>query len=66
MIIVLVTSGKRENADCVTVKLFSNKSEAEQFCQATCDDPEEDKKYWKWAEIIEEGREYEPSRYKNW
>lgn len=66
MTIVLVTSGKIDDVDCVTVRLFPSKSEAEQFCQDTCDDTEEDKKHWKWAEIIEEGREYEPDRYKNW
>lgn len=64
MIIVLETSGKRDSVDNVKVKLFENRDAAEQYCKDTTDNPM-DEKYWRYAEIIEEGHEYEMGRYKN-
>lgn len=65
MIIVLETSGKRDCVDNVKVKLFESREEAQQYCDKTTDNPM-DEKYWRYAEIIEEGHEYEMGRYKNY
>ncbi len=65
MFIVLVTSGKNESCSNVMVKLFKSKDNAEKYCTETTDNPM-DKKYWKFAEIIEEDKYVEPARYKNY
>jgi hypothetical protein len=65
MIIVLETSGKGQDVDNVRVKLFENRVDAEKYCVEKTDDPMEEK-YWRFAQIIEEGREYEMARYHNY
>jgi hypothetical protein len=65
MIIVLQTSGKGQDVDCVLVKLFTNLMDAEAYCIEKTDNPM-DEKYWSYAEIIEEGCQYEVARYKNY
>ena len=63
-IIVLKTSGKNDIVDVVSVHLFDTRENAEKFCEENTDkDPE---KYWQYCEIIEEGKEYLPARYKNY
>lgn len=63
-IIVLVTSGHHENVDFVQVFLFNTKDEADDFCEKmTLKD--RSKKYWCYAEKIEDGNVYEPLRYEN-
>ena len=63
-IIVLETSGKNESVDFVRIKLFESKEEAEAYCVKNTDEPK-DKKYWKYCEVIEEGKTYEPAMYAN-
>ena len=65
MIVVLETSGKWEYVDNVRVKLFENMVDAERYCSEKTDDPMEEK-YWRYAQIIEEGHEYEMARYHNY
>ena len=65
MYIVLITEGKNESVDNVTVKLFEEKTKAEEFCKVTTDDETLNKKYWTLAEIIDDGKRYEISRYSN-
>ena len=63
-IIVLETSGKNESVDNVRVKLFDTKQVAEQYC-LDVSDKNQNQKYWRFAEIINEGLEYEIGRYEN-
>ena len=65
MIIVLETGGKRDCVYYVRVKLFENRNEAQEYCNKTTDNPMNEK-YWRYAEIIEEGHEYEMGKYKNY
>jgi len=65
MIIVLETSGKNDEVDYVKINLFEDKQEAEDYCRQNTDDPE-DKKYWKYCEIINENHSYEIARYQNY
>jgi hypothetical protein len=62
--IVLHTKGKNEAVDFLKIKLFDNRFDAEKYCKENTDE-EKDKKYWNYCEIINEGRDYEPARYKN-
>ena len=64
MEIVLVTKGKGQDFDEVMIRLFESKEEAERFCMDTKDKVE--RKYWTHAEIIKEGKIYEPTRYFNY
>jgi hypothetical protein len=62
--IVLKTTGKNDEVDSVSVFLFDDIEDAEKFCEENTDkDPE---KYWQYCDIIEEGKEYFPARYKNY
>lgn len=63
--IVLKTGGKNEDAYQVSVQLFATKEDAEKFCKENTDESM-DEKYWSYCEIIEHGKEYEISRYKNY
>jgi hypothetical protein len=63
MIIVLETSGKGEDVDSVKVKLFTIESVAKKYCSENTDIPMSEN-YWKYCEIVEEGKEYEMYRYK--
>ncbi len=63
-IIVLKTSGKNDIVDVVSVHLFDTREDAEKFCHENTD--KEPDKYWQYCEIIEEGKEYLPARYKNY
>ena len=65
MIIVLETSGKRDSVDGVKIKLFLNRIDAEKYCIDITDNPMNEK-YWRYAEIIEDGRQYEMCRYENY
>lgn len=65
MRIVLETSGKRDSVIRVRVKLFDNLFDATNYCREHTDNPM-DEKYWNYCEVIEEGRNYEISRYKNY
>ena len=65
MVIVLETSGKGQDVNNVKVKLFGNRADAEKYCIEKTDDPME-KKYWCYAQIIEDGHEYEIARYHNY
>ena len=65
MIIVLETSGKTTDVQCVKVTLFEEREEAEKYCEENTDFPM-DEKYWRFCEIIESGKLYEPARYKNY
>lgn len=56
MYIVLVTQGKRESVDYVTVKLFDSKSDAQIYCGNVSDTGT---KYWTRAQIVPEGVEIE-------
>jgi hypothetical protein len=64
MSIVLETSGKGSMVDYVRVRLFENKDDAEKYCVERTDNPM-DEKYWRYAEIIEDGIQYEVARYQN-
>ena len=64
MIIVLETSGKNESVDNVKIRLFTDRVDAERYCSENTDNPM-DNKYWRYCEIIEEGRNYEMGRYNN-
>ena len=74
MYIVLKTEGKSESVDFVTVKLFESKfvtvklfeskTDADKYCKDNTDEVK-DEKYWKFAEIIQDGTKYEPARYVN-
>lgn len=64
MIIVLETSGKHEEVDNVRVKLFDTWYQADTYCKSVSDKNKK-VKYWRFAEIIEEGKEYEVMRYQN-
>ena len=63
-IIVLVTSGKGDEAETVRVVLFNTVIEAEEYCNIVSD--EDPRKYWKYAEIIEAEHNYYPCRYNNY
>lgn len=65
MYIVLKTEGKSESVDFVTIKLFESKFDAENYCKDNTDELK-DEKYWKFAEIIQDGTQYEPARYINY
>ena len=65
MKIVLETSGKGDSVDGVKIKLFLNRIDAEKYCTETTDNPMNEK-YWKYAEIIEDGKQYEMCRYENY
>jgi viroplasmin and RNaseH domain-containing protein len=57
-IIVMVAQGKgRENADYITVKLFTTKEDAEMYIEKIND---LESKYWTYAEIVHEGSRIEP------
>ena len=62
MIIVLKTSGKRDEVDSIQIHLFHKKERAEKYCEDATDNPM-DEKYWTFAEIVKEGLKYEISRY---
>lgn len=64
MVIVLETSGQYEFVDNVRVKLFDNWYHADVYCKSVSDE-EKKVKYWRFAEIIEEGKEYEVTRCQN-
>lgn len=57
--IVLVSEGKREVTDHVTVKLFDTKTSAETYCQTINTNSDNQGKYWKYAGIIENGESVE-------
>ena len=54
--IVLQTAGKHESVDYAKVYVFDLKSDAEAHISAVCTGKT---KYWKHAEIVEEGQEVE-------
>jgi hypothetical protein len=58
--IVLVTSGKHEDTTHVKVELFKHKAAAYALCDFVNEEPPT--KYWRKAEIIDEGKEIELSR----
>ena len=55
-IIVLVTEGKNESVDFAKVATFGNRIAALEFCKANSTGRT---KYWKKAEIIEDGERVE-------
>jgi hypothetical protein len=63
--IVLKTGGKNEDAYKVTVQLFATEEEAKKYCKENTDESM-DERYWSYCEIIEQGKEYEIARYKNY
>lgn len=65
IIIVLKTSGKNDSVKNVEVKIFLKKDEAEEYCIKNTD-KSKDEKHWQYAEIIENGKSYEPARYANY
>lgn len=65
MILVLETTGKNDSVDTVKIITFVFKEIAEKYCKKNTDDPMEEK-YWRYCEIIEEGKEYEIARYHNY
>ena len=64
-VLVLQTGGKGEGVDYVVVKVFANEELAKEYCRQNTDNPK-DEKYWKYCEIITEGKEYEVARYCNY
>jgi hypothetical protein len=64
-IIVLQTSGVNEFVTIVKIKLFDTKEEAIKYCEQRTD-TNKDKTYWTFCDIIEEGLNYEPTRYENY
>jgi hypothetical protein len=64
MIVVLETSGKKDAVENVRVKLFDNRADADEYCLEQTDNPKEER-WWRHAEIIEEGREYAVFKYSN-
>jgi len=61
-IIVLLIGGKGDDVDYLSVHLFSELEKAQEFCRENTD--KEDERYWQYCEIIEDGKTYEPGRYK--
>ena len=55
--IVLVTGGKNSDAYLVCIKLFDTKSEAIKYCISV--NVDNDKKYWRRAEMISKDIIYE-------
>lgn len=62
MKIVLEISGKREAVYNAKVRIFTDEKEAIDYCQEVTD-PDLDEKYWNYAKIIEENKEYVIGRY---
>lgn len=62
-IIVMKTNGKHDSVDNITVKVFYDINEANEYCEKNTDKEEE--KYWSFCEIIQEGVKYQPIRYGN-
>lgn len=58
---VLIITGKREEIASAKIKIFIDKTEAEEFCLFTSSDPDE--KYWTLAKLVEENEEYELGKY---
>ena len=56
MIIVLKTTGKRDDIETYTVLLFDDLDAANKYCKNNTS--EYRTKYWKHACIIEQGKEY--------
>lgn len=55
--LVLVTSGKNEKVDYVTIRTFDTPEEAQVFVDSFT--PHHHKKYWYTAQIVGEGEEVE-------
>lgn len=61
MIIVLTTGGKNEDFYKVRIDLFDNLKEAEKHIEEVNKD--KGNKYWYKAEIVENGKYYEPDQF---
>jgi hypothetical protein len=56
--IVIETSGKDCEVFGATIKIFTAKKEAQEYCNLKTKRDREDERYWTKAEILKENEEY--------
>ncbi|WP_375560293.1 hypothetical protein ACE193_21720 [Bernardetia sp. OM2101] len=57
--IVLEASGKDWDIFSVTVKIFSNKKEAQEYCKQNSKRDKDDQRFWTKAEIKKDGESFD-------